>query len=50
MQEENIPVDDLYTVSAQMPREWHAQDGTHFTQEGYAELGRAVADFLEKQL
>lgn len=50
MQEENIPVDDLYTVSAQMPREWHTLDGTHFTREGYEALGKAVAEFLEGQL
>ena len=50
MAEYDIPVDDLYTVSAQMPLEWHSADGTHFTPEGYEALGRAVADFLEGQM
>lgn len=50
MEEENIPVDDLYTVSAQMPVDDHSLDGTHFTPAGYATLGKAVAEFLEGQL
>lgn len=50
MAEENIPVDDLYTVSAQMPRDWHNPDGTHFMPEGYQELARAVTAFLEEQM
>ena len=50
MAEENIPVDDLYTVSAQMPKAWHSPDGTHFLPEGYQALGKAVADFLEGQM
>ena len=48
--QENIPVDDLYTVSAQMPRDWHNPDGTHFMPEGYQELARAVTAFLEEQM
>lgn len=50
MEEENIPVDDLYTVSAQMPVDDHALDGTHFTPAGYETLGKAVAEFLEGQM
>ena len=50
MAEENIPVDDLYTVSAQMPLDWHNPDATHFMPEGYQELARAVTAFLEEQM
>lgn len=50
MEENNIPVDDLYTVSREMPEEWHSPDGTHYMPEGYECLGRAVAEAIRKEL
>ncbi len=50
MAEENIAIDDLYTVAADMPREWHSLDGTHFTEEGYRCLAEQVAAFIRREL
>ena len=46
MQREGVAVDDLYPVARDMPEDWHALDGTHFTEEGYRALAQAVASFL----
>ena len=46
MQREGVAVDDLYPVARDMPEDWHALDGTHFTVEGYRALAQAVASFL----
>ena len=46
MAEEGVLIDDLYAVARDMSADWHAQDGTHFTEEGYRALARAVADRL----
>ena len=50
MCEEQIAVDDLYPVARAMPDDWHALDGTHFTDEGYQALAEAVAAFLRTAL
>ena len=47
---EGVEIDDLYTVSRDMPKEYHSEDGTHFTPEGYRVLAEAVSDFLRTQL
>ena len=49
MEVEGIPIDDLYSVSRDMPREYHTPDGTHFTPEGYRVLAEAVCAFLRGQ-
>lgn len=36
-------VDDLYSVSANIPNEHRCEDGTHYTEEGSANLAYAVA-------
>ena len=46
MAREGVSVDDLYPVARDMPEDWHALDGTHFTEEGYRALAQAVASFL----
>ena len=43
MREENVAVSELYDVSRAMPDDWHSQDGTHFTEDGYRALAEAVA-------
>ena len=50
MAQEGVEIDDLYTVAREMSVDWHAQDGTHFTEEGYRALAEAVADCLRKYL
>ena len=50
MAREGIEIDDLYTVAAQMPVDWHAPDGTHFTPEGYQCLAEQVVKFLNQYL
>lgn len=42
MAEEGVEIDDLYTVAKEMPDDWHAPDGTHFTEGGYKALAEAV--------
>lgn len=48
MREEGIAVDELYAVARDMPDDWHALDGTHFTEEGYRALAEAVVRFLRE--
>ena len=43
MAQEGVLVNDLYTVAKEMSDDWHHQDGTHFTEEGYQALAEAVA-------
>ncbi len=50
MAEEGVGIDDLNAVSAAMPLDWHSPDGTHFTEEGYQALAKAVAAALEPYL
>lgn len=47
MAEEEIEINDLYTVAREMPDDWHAPDGTHFTEEGYRALAEAVVKALK---
>jgi lysophospholipase L1-like esterase len=47
MAEEEIEINDLYTVAKEMPDDWHAPDGTHFTEEGYRALAEAVVKALK---
>lgn len=46
MAREGAEIDDLNTVSKTMPIEWHSQDGTHFTPEGYRALAEKVTECL----
>ncbi len=50
MAEEGVAVNDLYAVASAMSDDWHSQDGTHFTEDGYRALARAVADCVERML
>lgn len=49
MAEEGIEIDDLYTAAKEMPEDWHAPDGTHFTEEGYQALAVAVVRALRAE-
>lgn len=48
--ENGYSVDDLYTVSASIPKEYRYVDGTHYVQEGYAMLAETVAECIRKEL
>ncbi len=49
MAEEGVAIDDLYTVAREMSDDWHALDGTHFTEEGYRALAEAVVKSLRAE-
>jgi lysophospholipase L1-like esterase len=42
-------VDDLYTVSASIPKEYRYVDGTHYLADGYAMLADVVAKKIREQ-
>ena len=48
--ENGYSVDDLYTVSVSIPKEYRYVDGTHYLQEGYAMLAETVAACIRKNL
>ncbi len=50
MKEENVPVNDLYAIAKKHPRYYKCEDNLHHTPEGNAVLGKAVADFILKEL
>ena len=43
-------VDDLYAVSASIPKEYRYEDGTHYLADGYAMLAEAVASCIRNEL
>ena len=46
-----VPVNDLYSLAMETGRNaLLVRDGVHFTAEGYALLGNAVAEFIERYL
>ncbi len=49
-EEKGCSVDDLYTVSVSIPKEYRYVDGTHYLQGGYAMLAEAVAECIRKEL
>ena len=49
-EEKGCSVDDLYTVSVSIPKEYRSVDGTHYLQDGYAMLAEAVAECIRKEL
>ena len=49
-EEKGCSVDDLYTVSASIPKEYRYVDGTHYLPEGYAILAETVAECIRKEL
>ena len=48
--EAGYTVDDLYAVSVGIPKEYRYEDGTHYLQEGYAQLAEAVAKCIREAL
>lgn len=48
--EKGCTVDDLYSVSTSIPKEYRYVDGTHYLQEGYAMLAEMVAACIRKNL
>ena len=49
MQDEKIPIDDLYGTLMTQPQ-FALKDGIHWKQDGYAILGAAVTDIIVKHL
>ena len=49
MRDRKIPIDDLFSVVDDHP-EYHAQDGVHFIDKGYAILAEHVSKSIEKLL
>lgn len=48
--EKGYTVDDLYTVSTSVPKEYRYEDGTHYVAGGYAMLAEAVSECIRKEL
>ena len=48
--ENGYSVDDLYTVSTSIPKEYRYVDGTHYLPDGYAMLAETVAECIRKDL
>ena len=48
--ENGYSVDDLYTVSTSIPKEYRYVDGTHYFPYGYAMLAETVAECIRKEL
>ncbi len=48
--EKGYTIDDLYTVSTSIPKEYRYVDGTHYLQEGYAMLAETVAECIRREL
>lgn len=49
-EEKGCSVDDLYTVSTSIPKEYRYVDGTHYLADGYAMLAETVAECICKEL
>lgn len=49
-EENGYAVDDLYTVSTSIPKEYRYVDGTHYISKGYAMLTETVAECIRKEL
>lgn len=49
VQQENIPIDDLFTLVRGQP-DYHAQDGVHFSDKGSEILAAQVSDSIAKLL
>ena len=49
-EEKGCGVDDLYTVSASIPKEYRYVDGTHYLKGGNAMLAEMVAECIRKEL
>ena len=48
--EKGYAIDDLYSVSVSIPKEYRDVDGTHYLPEGYAMLAEKVAECIQKEL
>ena len=49
-EEKGYAIDDLYTVSVAIPKEYRNLDGTHYLAEGYEILAQAIAECIRKEL
>lgn len=50
VEEKGYALDDLYTVSTVIPKEYRHVDGTHYLEDGYAMLAQAVAECIRQEL
>ena len=49
-QELNVKLDDLFTVSENIPKTMRYEDGTHYLPEGYSVLANKVCEFILSNL
>lgn len=49
MEEENIAIDDLYQITKEYPKDMYA-DWTHFNEQGFELLGKAVTDCIIRNI
>lgn len=49
-EKKNFSLDDLYSVSLAVPKEYRRKDGTHYKRKGCEMLAAAVVSFLENML
>ena len=49
-EERGLPIDNLYSVSCDIPKSMRYIDGTHYTIDGYKELAQQVARFIRNNL
>lgn len=50
MEQENVEINDLYSVAQDMSDDWHSADGTHYTEAGYRALAAQVAAAIRASL
>lgn len=48
--EKGYAIDDLYSVSVSIPKEYRYEDGTHYLEKGYAMLAEKVAECIRTEL
>lgn len=49
-EELGFKIDDLYSVSLSIPKEFRADDGTHYKSEGYSVLAESVVNSVKNSL
>lgn len=50
MKQESVAIDDLYSTARSMSDDYHSEDGTHFTEEGFRILAGAVVASITSEL
>ena len=50
MKEENIPVNDLYSLCLKGPKYYKSEDMLHLTEEGYLEIAKQTAEYIRRMI